>query len=231
MAIKGQEVDFLNENLHSGHGEYLAVNALVKLNHDLKLLRESIRKKKAEREQARKEGKKVAIDLDPEIRRLVQLLSEIDNLSKKLKSFELTATGKNAEQANSPSNTLGQLKAQLEGERNKLEAEREFDNQQQATIQQEPEALKELPIKPTENAAVALPPPERIEQAEEKRRVSDEDERALQTRMADQLQAMKSELLDLKARLSGEQQALGERRREIDEEKRRIEEQKKALES
>jgi chromosome segregation ATPase len=104
----------LNENLHSGHGEPLAVNDLVKLNQDLKLLKESIRKKKAEKEQARREGKKISIDLSPEIRRVAQLLSEIDNLSKKLKSFELTASGRNAEQANSLRNTLGQLKAQLE---------------------------------------------------------------------------------------------------------------------
>jgi purine-binding chemotaxis protein CheW len=311
MAIKRQEVDLLNENLQSVQGEYLAVNALVKLNRDLTLLRESIRKKKSEREQARKEGKKIAVDLGPEIRRLVQLPSEIDNLSRKLKSFELTATGKIAEQAKSLSNTLGQLKAKLEGERNKLEAEREFDKQHEATIQQEPEALKELPIKPTESATAALPLQKKIVQAAAERpqrpkagneketkttevkltrprerlrtpreihaespqtivetsqgppinsegqtpmqhmarehetlnasrrafvpgkiRFSDdEEERALQTRMIDELKAMKSELLDLKARLSGEQQALEERRREIDEEKRRIEEQKKALES
>jgi len=96
-------------NPHSGHEARLSVNDLVRLNQELRLLKESIGKKKAQKEQSQGERKEAAIDLSPEIQRLTHILSEVDGLSKDLK----------AEEANSLRKVLDQMKAEIEANTSK----------------------------------------------------------------------------------------------------------------
>ncbi len=99
------------------------LNELSRLNEELRQLRESIRRKRLEREEARRKGKSTTVDLRPELLRLDRFIEELDHLRMTLKSSALAKTDHEASDAEPLRNVLLQMRNQLVTEKEGLEGE------------------------------------------------------------------------------------------------------------
>jgi purine-binding chemotaxis protein CheW len=99
------------------------LNELVRLNEELKQLRESLRHKKLERDKAKAEGKRAALDLSPELLRLTRFVEELDQLREKLKSSAFAKTDREASDAEALRDVLLEMRNQLLTEKATLEEE------------------------------------------------------------------------------------------------------------
>ena len=271
------------------------IGDFVRLNEELKQLREILKKKKAEREKAKREGKRLVVDLTPEIERLGRFLAELDRAKSRLSSAPIPgAMGKPAE-TSALGDALSQVKSEIENEKKKLEEERQAREKERLEHERELQLLKDELAKNKELVASERKPLEALvtkqldqtgslqpdlekdtllkeseapepqpsrrddvetgrlepkairlreqiareqealevkrgELSEEKRRI-DEEKRALETRVADEFPAIRSELQRLREQIAREQEALEVKRGELSEEKRRIDEEKRALEA
>jgi len=115
----------------------------VRLNEELKQLRDALKTKKMEREKAKREGKKLRVDLTPEIERLSRFLVDLEIISSKLKSTPLPTTINNADGNNALNVTLAQVKSEIENEKKKLEEERVAQREERLRHEQELQLLRD----------------------------------------------------------------------------------------
>lgn len=119
------------------------LNELARLNEELRQLRESVRRKRLERDKARREGKRTAVDLGPELLRLSRFVEELDQLRETLKSSAVAKTDREASDAEALGNVLLQTKNQLVTEKETLEKENTMGELQEQ-IKREAEELRVL---------------------------------------------------------------------------------------
>ena len=119
------------------------IGDLERLNEELKQLREILKKKRAERDKARREGRRLQVDLTPEIERLGRFLTEVERVSQKLKENPPPRSSPKPTQSDGLGNILGKVKAEIEGEKKKLEAEREAREEERAKHEQELQLLRD----------------------------------------------------------------------------------------
>jgi purine-binding chemotaxis protein CheW len=99
------------------------LNELVRLNEELRQLRESLRRKRLARDKAKAEGKRAALDLSPELLRLTRFVEELDQLREKLKSSAFAKTDREASDAEALRDVLLEMRNQLLTEKATLEEE------------------------------------------------------------------------------------------------------------
>jgi purine-binding chemotaxis protein CheW len=99
------------------------LNELVRLNEELKQLRESLRRKKLERDKIKAEGRRAALDLSPELLQLTRFVEELDQLREKLKSSSFAKTDREASDAEALRDVLLDMRNQLLTEKASLEEE------------------------------------------------------------------------------------------------------------
>jgi purine-binding chemotaxis protein CheW len=119
------------------------LNELARLNEELRQLRESVRRKRLERDKARREGKRTIVDLGPELLRLNRFIEELDQLREKLKSSALAKTDREASDAEALRNVLLQTRNQLLTEKETLEEENTMGELQEQ-LKREAEELRVL---------------------------------------------------------------------------------------
>jgi purine-binding chemotaxis protein CheW len=122
----------MNQEPSSGPDAAFDLNELARLNSELKQLRESIRQKRLERDKAKREGKKVTVDLRQEALRIERFIEELDQLRDKLKSSALAKADREASDAEALRGLLLEMKNQLVTEQANLEKEdamRDFRDQ------------------------------------------------------------------------------------------------------
>jgi len=286
----------LSEDLQPSRNQPFEIGDLVRLNEELKQLRETLRRKKAEREKAKQEGRKLLVDLTPEIERLSRFLVDLDRVTSRFRSPTTSGTKGKPIENDALRNVLAQVKVEIENEKKKLEEERAAREQERLKHEEELQRLKDellknkelldkdrkslesLLSKRLEQSQKLQPTPEegkgeirreaedlrpeprsmnelegrrldslelrlrdqisreqealeikRRELDDEKRRI-DEEKRTLETKVADEFSAIRSELQKLREQITREQEALETKRRELHEEKRRVDEEKRTLE-
>ena len=126
-----------------GQTQPFEIGDLVRLNEELKQLRETLKRKRADREQAKRQGKRLQVDLSPEIQRLSHFLAEIDRVSVKLKETRLPLPTAKMVEANPLDDVLQKVKAEIENEKKKLEAERTAREEENLKHQQELQRLRD----------------------------------------------------------------------------------------
>lgn len=99
------------------------LNELARLNDEVRQLRESVRRKKLDYEKAKAEGKKIPLDLRPELLLLDRFVERLDQLREKLRSSALAKTDREASDAEALRNLLLEMKDQLVNEKERLEGE------------------------------------------------------------------------------------------------------------
>ena len=99
------------------------LNELVRLNEELRQLRESLRRKRLARDKAKAEGKRAALDLSPELLQLTHFVEELDQLREKLKSSAFAKTDREASDAEALRDVLLEMRNQLLTEKATLEEE------------------------------------------------------------------------------------------------------------
>ena len=119
------------------------LNELVRLNEELKQLRESLRRKKLERDTAKAEGKRAALDLSPELLQLTRFVEELDQLREKLKSSAFAKTDREASDAEPLRDVLLEMRNQLLTEKATLEEEHAAGELQEQ-LKRETEELRVL---------------------------------------------------------------------------------------
>jgi len=115
----------------------------VRLNEELKQIRDVLKRKRAEREQAKRDGRKVKVDLTPEIERLGRFLTDVERASTKLKSTHAPLPGAKPGETNVLGDILGKVKTEMENEKKKLEAEREAREIESLKHEQELQRLRD----------------------------------------------------------------------------------------
>ena len=119
------------------------LNELVRLNEELRQLRESLRRKKLERDTAKAEGKRAALDLSPELLQLTRFVEELDQLREKLKSSAFAKTDREASDAEPLRDVLLEMRNQLLAEKATLEEEHAAGELQEQ-LKREAEELRVL---------------------------------------------------------------------------------------
>ena len=133
----------MGEELGGKPDQPFRIGDLERLNEELKQLREILKKKRAERERARREGRRYQVDLTPEIERLGRFLTEVQRISEKLKEAPPPRSGPKPAQTDALGSILEKVRAEIEGEKKKLEAEREAREQERSKHEQELQLLRE----------------------------------------------------------------------------------------
>jgi purine-binding chemotaxis protein CheW len=251
----------LSEEVRSKPNQPFKIGDLVRLNEELKQLRDALKTKKAERDKARREGKKLKVDLSPEIARLTQFLVDLEILSAKMKSSQSSGPPGRTSADNALNAALGQVKAEIENEKKKLEAESIARSEEQRRHEEELKLLrdelaksKELAETEKESAqnllkaelerqrisqiqplppqpVTPIAPPLLVAKTEENRLDIEDMRRSIETKVADEFSVIRSEVQMLREQILRQQDSLEARRRDLEEEKHRIEDQKHALES
>lgn len=246
----------MSEDRPPSRNQSFEIGDLVRLNEELKQIREVLKRKRAEREQAKREGKKLQVDLTPEIERLGRFLVELERASSKFKATPLPLPGSKLVETNALGDVLGKVKAEIEKEKQKLEAERAAREQERLKHEQElqrlrdevqrnrellnsgQESLATVVTKTIEQPENLQPEPKEASETtktptglEEERRQDDEDKINLKTKVTDEFAAIRSELQRLREQISREQDSLEVKRQDLDHEKRRIEEDRRILEA
>ncbi len=119
------------------------MNEIARLNDELKQLREGVRQKKLGYDKARREGKRAALDLRPELVRLSRFVQELDQLREKLKSSAFAKTDRENSDVEALRDLLLQMRNQLVSEKANLEKENTPD-QPQDQLKREAEELRVL---------------------------------------------------------------------------------------
>jgi purine-binding chemotaxis protein CheW len=119
------------------------INEIARLNDEVKQLRESVRQKKLDYDKAKRDGKRVTLDLRPELVRLSRFVQELDQLREKLKSSAFAKTDREASDAEALRDLLLQMRNQLVSEKANLEEENTRD-QSQDQLKREVEELRVL---------------------------------------------------------------------------------------
>ena len=133
----------MSEDRPPSRSQPFEIGDLVRLNEELKQIREVLKRKRAEREQAKREGRRVKVDLTPEIERLGRFLTEVERVSSKLKSTRLPLPGTKPGETNVLGDILGKVKTEMENEKKKLEAEREAREIERLKHEQELQKLRD----------------------------------------------------------------------------------------
>jgi purine-binding chemotaxis protein CheW len=133
----------LSEEIRSKPDQPFKIGDLVRLNEELKQLRDTLKAKKTEREKAKREGKKLKVDLTPEIERLSKFLVELEIISSKVKSASLPGTMSKTDGNNALNSALAQVKGEIENERKKLEQERAAQAEERLRHEQELQLLRD----------------------------------------------------------------------------------------
>jgi purine-binding chemotaxis protein CheW len=133
----------LGEERSPSERKTFEIGDLVRLNEELKQLREVLRRKRAQRDQAKRAGRKLQVDLTPEIERLGRFLQEIDRVSLGLKGTHLRSAGSKLGETVALDDALTKVKAELENEKAKLEAERAAREEEKLRHEQELNQLRD----------------------------------------------------------------------------------------
>lgn len=236
------------------------LNELARLNEELRQLRESVRRKRLERDKARREGKRTPVDLGPELLRLNRFLEELDQLREKLKSSALAKTDREASDAEAlggallqtrsklmiekemleQENTMGELQEQLKREAEEVRALTEQLAKDKETLGKERELLESTLAQVKEEQArlkstIAEARPEiaeaaRMEPTYDYRKAEELEDIRLEF-LTDQLSAIKTELRDVREHLAREERTLESKQRELDEDRYRIREERRTSEA
>jgi purine-binding chemotaxis protein CheW len=236
------------------------LNEVARLNEELRQLRESVKRKRLEREAAKRQGKTATVDLAPELLRLNRFIEELDQLREKLKSSALAETDREASGAEALRNVLLQMKDQLVTEKDHLE-EDNATHEYQEQLKREAEELrllreqlakdKEMLEKEIESlestlaqvkeeharlksisaeARPEIPEPTHLKPAYGYRKAEELEDRRLEF-LIDELSVIKTELRDVREHLAREERALESKQRELDEDRYRTREEKRATET
>jgi purine-binding chemotaxis protein CheW len=236
------------------------LNELARLNEELRQLRESVRRKRLEREAAKREGKTAIMDLGPELVRLNRFIEELDQLREKLKSSAIPKIDHEASGAEALRDILSQMKNQLVTEKDRLAEENAIDQCQEElkrqadeiralreqlakdkeTLEKERESL-ELTLSQVKEEQARLKSmsaemhreiaePTRIKPAYDYRKAEELEDRRLEF-LIDQLSVIKAELRDVREHLAKEERTLETKQRELDEERYDAREEKRASET
>jgi len=222
----------LSEAPPPSRNQSFQIGELVRLNEELKQLREILKLKKAEREKAKREGRKLRVDLSPEIERLARFLTDLERVKSQLGSGPIPGMKGKLAEKDALGNVLSQVQSEIENEKKKLEEERTAREQERIKHEQELQLLKDevkrnrelldgdrkalenLVIKRLEQSQKLQPEPSESKEAENAKNalptVKDAREAKLE-RTADELSEAK--------------------RKELEEVQRRIEEEKRTLQS
>lgn len=133
----------MSEGESPNQSQPIEIGDLVRLNEELKQLRETLKRKRAEREQAKRDGKRLRVDLSPEIERLSRFLTDIERMLVKIKGTRLPPPDAKLGETNGLGDVLEKVKVELENEKKKLEAERDAREQENLRHQQELQQLRE----------------------------------------------------------------------------------------
>ena len=133
----------MSEDRPPSRSQAFEIGDLVRLNEELKQIRDVLKRKRAEREQAKREGRRVKVDLTPEIERLGRFLTDVERASTKLKSTRLPLPGTKPGETNVLGDILGKVKTEMENEKKKLEAEREAREIERLKHEQELQKLRD----------------------------------------------------------------------------------------
>jgi purine-binding chemotaxis protein CheW len=240
----------MNQEPSSGPDAAFDLNELARLNNELKQLRESIKQKKLERDKAKREGRKVTVDLRQEALRIERFIEELDQLRDKLKSSALAKADREASDTEALRGLLLQMKNQLVTEQVDLEKEdamRDFRDQlnheadelrtlqkqlskDKEVLEKERQSLESLLTQVKEEQDKLKSASMRAHQdtsSESKRpepppdyRKEEVEDRRLDF-LSDQLSVIKTELRDMREHFIDEQRALDSKHREL--EVRRVE--------
>jgi purine-binding chemotaxis protein CheW len=231
---------------------------LTRLNQELKLLRDSIKRKKSARDQAKKEGRSVPVDLRPEIQRLTHFLVDLDVITNKLTTAQ-SSQSQGASGTEALTKILLQMKSQLETERTNLrtESEDKIKRPERApddprfsveTLQKEKAALDEK-LKSIESVVQTVK--SEHEQLKASLTKLESEERRLRGQaipttkptnfdntngpelpdLSDDLSEMKTEVQKIRQDLAREHQLLERKWRDLDEEYSHLEEHRRNLEA
>jgi purine-binding chemotaxis protein CheW len=230
-------------------GTSLDISELVRLNEELSQLRESVKRKRREREKARAEGRNVFVDLSPEIQRLNSFLLDLERIAAKLKSIR-TARAKQSTQTEMLQDTLGRMKGALEKERKQLELDNITDLREQFarereqlhTIKDELEKNREQLSKDRGAFEEEKKEFEKLRSSVVKAGAEKKEGEIVVTStqvplipherpVTEELPTMLGELQKLRENLSKERQILDDKNKELTEEKHRIDEEKRLLEA
>ena len=119
------------------------IGDLVRLNEELRQLREVLKRKRAEREAAKRQGKRLLVDLTPEIERLNRFLTDLNRVSAKLKATTLNPPTARLGEYNALGQALGKVRTEIESEKSKLEAERAARQEEHLRLQEELQHLRD----------------------------------------------------------------------------------------
>jgi len=201
------------------------ISDLARLNEEYKQVREILKRKKAEREQAEREGRKLT-DLSPEIERLGTFLADAERASSKLKAASL-ASPRSLDKINALSVVLDKARAQIENEKRKLEDERTAREQGQLT-----QRLQELQRLREDRAGGKRQWTSELENHTlSKEDWQAEDHRSLQTMYADDIKAIRLELQERRERIQRDQDSLKVKQQDLEQNRRQIEEESRILEA
>jgi len=142
----------LSEEVRSNPNQPFKIGDLVRLNEELKQLREALKSKKLEREKAKREGRKLKVDLSPEIARLTQFLVDLEIISAKVRASQGSGAASKTSADHALNAALAQVKVEIENEKKKLEAESAARNEEQRKHQVELQLLKDELVKSKELA-------------------------------------------------------------------------------
>ena len=119
------------------------IGDLVKLNEELKQIREILRRKRMERDQARHHGIRPKVDLTPEIQRLIQFSAELNRVSVAIKGSHLRLHGPKDGESIPLIDALNSVKTEIQNEKNKLEVERAAREEEELRHRQELQELRD----------------------------------------------------------------------------------------
>jgi purine-binding chemotaxis protein CheW len=236
------------------------LNELARLNEELRQLRESVKRKRLEREAAKREGKRATVDLNSELLQLEHFIEELDQLRAKLKSSAVAKADREASGAEALRNLLLQMKNQLLTEKDRLAEENAIEDSQEQLrreadeirtlreqLTKDKEALEKeraslestLAQAREEQARLKSMPaearPEIVEPTPMKpeydhRKADELEDRKLEF-LIDQLSVIKAELRDVREHLAKEERTLETKQRQLDEERYGIREEKRSPET
>ena len=133
----------MSEEVRSNPNQPFKIGDLVRLNEELKQLRDVLKNKKLEREKAKREGRKLKVDLAPEIARLTQFLVDLEIISAKVRASQGSGTAGKTSADNALNAALSQVKDEIENEKKKLETESAARNEEQRKHQEELQLLRD----------------------------------------------------------------------------------------
>ena len=250
----------MNEEASPPPSTAFDLNELARLNEELRQLKESVKRKRLEREAAKREGERATVDLSSEMLRLGHFIEELDQLREKLKSSAIAKTDREASGAEALRNLLLQMKNQLVTEKDRLAEENAMDESQEQlrretdeirtlreqltndreTLEKEKVSLESTLAEVKEEQArlksmsaearSEIVEPTRVKPEYDYRKADELEDRKLEF-LIDQLSVIKAELRDVREHLAKEERTLETKQRELDEEKYRIREEKQSPET